>query len=180
MHNTKMTPQESGRVGGRVLSEKRKERIRAAALLSQNIPPAEICRVMDIDTQTLKRYSRDPLWKQHGGADLPRYFTKNGRPPDDPAQEKQLLTEGYRLHNAGMTWEEVGEQMGLPARRLEHLRNKYPEISEVDQREIQEKETLKEAFRLRDTGMKWKDIPNALGITANRLLHLRRKYADTN
>ena len=179
MHNTKMTPQESGTLGGRVHTEKRMERLKAAALLSQSTPPAEICRVLDIDTQTLKRYSRDPLWQQHGGADLPRYFTKNGRPPDDPEAEKQLLTEAYQLHNSGMKWFEVASKLGVTARRLIHLRSKYPEISEADQRDTQEIEMLKKAMCLRGNGMKWKDIPAELGITPNRLLHLRRKYADT-
>ena len=179
MHNTKMTPQESGTLGGRVHTEKRMERLKAAALLSQSTPPAEICRVLDIDTQTLKRYSRDPLWQQHGGADLPRYFTKNGRPPDDPEAEKELLTEAYRLHNSGMKWFEVASELQVTTRRLVHLRSKHPEISEADPRETQETETLQKAYELHKDGMKWKEIPDALGITPNRLLHLRRKYADT-
>ena len=183
MYNTpktpKMTPKESGTLGGRILTEQREERLKAAALLSQTTPPAEICRVLDIDTQTLKRYSRDPLWKQHGGAELPRYFTKNGRPPDDPEAEKQLLTEAYALRKNGMKWYEVASELQVMPRRLVHLRSKYPEISEADARETQETETLQKAICLRKDGMKLKDIPDALGITPNRLLHLRRKYAET-
>ena len=105
---------------------KRVNRIKEAAALSREHTPSEICRLLGISHRTLKRYAKDPSWRESGGVDMPRYFVKGGRPLSDPDTDKQLITEAYRLHAQGDKWKSIAEQLGLTIRQLEHLRTKYP------------------------------------------------------
>ena len=111
----------------RAVANQKATRIRAAARLSRDTQPAEICLALGISAATLKRYAKDSRWKQNGGVDLPRYFFEKptGR-RRDITKEKQLLAEANCLHADGMTWKAVAEKMGLKIRQLEHLRSKYP------------------------------------------------------
>ena len=101
-------------------------RIKAAARLSRDTPPSEICEVLDISVRTLKRYAKDPRWQENGGVELPRYFFEKptGR-HRDLNTEKRLIAEAYRLRGDGMTWIAVAARLGLSVRQLEYLRSKY-------------------------------------------------------
>ena len=114
--------------GARTIDRNKESRIRAAARLSRDTPPAEICQLLGINQRTLRRYAKDPRWKANGGVDLPTplYLKKKGRPQNPPETEKTLLTEAHRLHDGGMKWKAVAEELGLTIRQLEYLRSKYP------------------------------------------------------
>ena len=103
-------------------------RIKAAARLSRDTPPEEICEVLGIQKRTLQRYAKTPLWQKNGGVELPSrlHFKKVGRPTTDPAEERRKLTEASKLYNQGMTWKAVAAELGMTIRQLEHLRTKYP------------------------------------------------------
>ena len=114
--------------GTRTIEGNKEIRIRAAARLSKDTPPAEICQLLNIDQQTLRRYAKDLRWKENGGVDLPTplYLKKPGRPLHDPEKEKALVTKAYRLHDGGMKWKDIARELGLSKRQLEYLRSKYP------------------------------------------------------
>jgi hypothetical protein len=111
-------------IGTQTVETQKAERIRTAAELSREKPPADICRQLDISFRTLKRYEKDPRWKAYGGVDLPKYFTTAGRPRRDPETDKALLQEANRRHNAGEKWINIADQLGLTIRQLEYLRSK--------------------------------------------------------
>lgn len=118
--------------GARTIDHNKANRIRAAARLSQDTPPAEICQLLGISPRTLRRYADDPRWKENGGVDLPTplylklNLKKKGRPQNDQEKEKKLLTEAHRLHDDGMKWKAIADQLGISIRQLEYLRSKYP------------------------------------------------------
>ena len=109
----------------RAHTREKENRIRIAASLSRDTPPSDICRIIGISQRTLKRYAKDPRWSQFGGAELPRYFGKSGR-PRDLENEKQLILEAYRLKGQGMKWVQIAEHLKLTIGKLEYLRTKYP------------------------------------------------------
>ena len=112
-------------MGTETVVQNKDNRIREAAARSHDTPPNEICRQLGIAYRTLKRYERDPRWKEYGGTDLPKYFTPAGRPRRDPDTDQQLATEAYRLHDLGMKWTQIAKQLRLTKRQLEYLRKKY-------------------------------------------------------
>ena len=102
-------------------------RIKAAARLSHDTTPEEICEVLRINKRTLQRYAKTPLWQESGGIELPArlHFKKVGRPVSDPAEERRMITKAYQLYE-DMTWKEVAAELGLTIRQIEYLRTKYP------------------------------------------------------
>ena len=168
----------------RLKAKKKEERIKRAAILSRTKTTIEIMTELGISKRTLQRYMADPLWQEHDGQ--PLTFTGIGRPQRETLStaEKRLLDEAHAIHQQGRTWVEAAAIMEIPFAHLHHLRMTYPEYlrnrypARSDQRYITDTENLKRAYQLHASGMKWKDIPDALGITWNQLRYLRRKYTD--
>ena len=113
--------------GAHAITLQKEERIREAARLSRETQPIEICRIIGIDPQTLRRYAKHPIWQEAGGVDLPTplYVKKQGR-PRDIKRERELITEVYRLHDNGFKWVQVATRLDLNIGQLEYLRSKYP------------------------------------------------------
>ena len=162
----------------RVAADEKNQRIKRAAELSQTQTAIEIERKLGISKRTLQRYTEDLLWQEHGGRDLT--FTEHGRPVRDTlsASEKQTLTEAHSIYQRVRTWGKVAEILEIPLDRLKYLL-RYSNKSASELRYDPDIEKLKKALELRDQGLKWKDIPDEIGITWNQLRYIRRKYADT-
>ena len=105
-------------------AEKKVERLKRAATLSRTKTATQIMTRLRISKRTLKRYMADPLWEACGG--VPLTFTARGRPVQDalsPA-EKRTLAAAYALHDGGLKWIVVAEELGIPIDRLKYLRRK--------------------------------------------------------
>ena len=165
--------------GAQRTTDNKTQRLKHAAELSRTLTATEICTELGISTRTLKRYMADPLWQENGGIQLE--LTKRGRPTRDTLShaEKRTLAEAKALHNQGNTWVQVAEILEMTIEQLRHLRRKDTGKSEPDPMTDTERETLQQAYRLHDAGMKWKDIPAELGITYSRLRYLREKHETT-
>ena len=134
--------------------------------------------MLSISKRTLQRYMADPLWDQHGGKALT--FTSHGRPTRGTLStaEQQELDEVLALYAQGHTRTEIAQIVQLPFNRIKYLLYWFSEKSATELRYTAETETLKKAVQLHESGMKWIDIPDELGITLNRLRYLRRKYPN--
>lgn len=108
----------------RIQENNKAQRIQRAAEMSRTLSASEIMSELDISKRTLKRYTKDPRWQEHGGR--PLTFAERGRPVQETLStaEKQTLTEAHALHNQGHKWVAVAERLEIPIGRLEYLRRK--------------------------------------------------------
>lgn len=161
--------------GARRTAENKTQRLKRAAVLSRSKTATEIKTELGISTRTLKRYMADPRWQEYGGIQLT--LTERGRPTRDTlsASEKRTLAEAVALHNQGRTWAEAADKLGITLDRLNYLLRKDPEKRDRASLSPADTEILQQAQKLHDAGMRWKDIPEEIGIPYSRLQYLRRK-----